>query len=58
MQAVAIWLTGIPGSGKTTLANLLKDYFQKKNIPAIVLDGDEMRKTISKDLKFSQIHPF
>ena len=53
MQAAAIWLTGIPASGKTTISNLLKDYFQKKNIPAIILDGDEIRKTISKDLGFS-----
>ena len=53
MQAVAIWLTGIPGSGKTTISILLKDYFQKKNMPSIILDGDEIRKTISKDLGFS-----
>src|SRR5690348_12491074 len=49
----AIWLTGIPGSGKTTISNLLKDYLQKKNMPVIILDGDEIRKTVSKDLGFS-----
>lgn len=49
----AIWLTGIPASGKTTISILLKDYLQKKNMPAIILDGDEIRKTISKDLGFS-----
>src|SRR5690348_7795835 len=49
----AIWITGIPGSGKTTISNLLKDYLQKKNIPVIILDGDEIRKTVSKDLGFS-----
>lgn len=53
MQAAAIWLTGIPASGKTTISLLLKDYLQKKNIPAIILDGDEIRKTVSKDLGFS-----
>jgi len=53
MQAAAIWLTGIPGSGKTTISILLKDYLQKQNIPVIILDGDEIRKTISKDLGFS-----
>ena len=53
MQAAAIWLTGIPASGKTTISILLKDYLQKKNMPAIILDGDEIRKTISKDLGFS-----
>ncbi len=52
MQA-AIWLTGIPASGKTTISILLKDYLQKKNLPVIILDGDEIRKTVSKDLGFS-----
>ena len=51
--SMAIWLTGIPGSGKTTISILLKDYLQKKNIPVIILDGDEIRKTVSKDLGFS-----
>ena len=53
MQAAAVWLTGIPGSGKTTMSNLLKEYLQKKSIPVIILDGDEIRKTVSKDLGFS-----
>jgi len=53
MQAAAIWLTGIPASGKTTISILLKDHLQKQNMPAIILDGDEIRKTISKDLGFS-----
>ena len=53
MHATAIWLTGIPASGKSTISILLKDYLQKKNMPAIILDGDEIRKTVSKDLGFS-----
>lgn len=53
MQATAIWLTGIPASGKTTISILLKDYLQKNNMPVIILDGDEIRKTVSKDLGFS-----
>src|SRR5574340_521225 len=53
MKATAIWLTGIPASGKTTISILLKDYLQKQNIPTIILDGDEIRKTVSKDLGFS-----
>jgi len=53
MQAAAIWLTGIPASGKTTISILLRDYLQKKNMPVIILDGDEIRKTVSKDLGFS-----
>ena len=53
MQAPVIWLTGIPGSGKTTLALELKNYFNKKSLPSDILDGDEIRKTLSKDLGFS-----
>jgi len=53
MNSPVLWLTGIPGSGKTTLAMELKQFYQKKNIPVEILDGDEIRKTLSKDLGFS-----
>ncbi len=53
MFTPVIWLTGIPGSGKTTLAIELKKYFDTKNVSADILDGDEIRKTLSKDLGFS-----
>lgn len=53
MIASVIWLTGIPGSGKTTLSLELKNYFSKKGLPVDILDGDEIRKTLSKDLGFS-----
>ena len=48
-----IWLTGIPGSGKTTLALELKKFYDQKGLPIDILDGDEVRKTLSKDLGFS-----
>ena len=54
MQGSVIWITGIPASGKTTIANLLKDYYQKHNLQADILDGDELRKTLSSDLGFSE----
>lgn len=54
MDAAVIWITGIPASGKSTIANLLKDYYQKNNLPADILDGDELRKTLSADLGFSE----
>ena len=53
MQTPVIWITGIPASGKTTIAKLLKEYYQKNNLQADILDGDELRKTLSKDLGFS-----
>jgi len=54
MKAPVIWLTGIPGSGKTTLAEELKKFYEQKKISVEILDGDEIRKTLSKDLGFSQ----
>jgi len=48
-----MWLTGIPGSGKTTLALGLQKFYQQKGLPIEILDGDEIRKTLSKDLGFS-----
>ena len=53
MQAPVIWLTGIPASGKTTLATELKKYYDQNSHPCDILDGDEIRKTLSKDLGFS-----
>ena len=53
MKAPVIWLTGIPGSGKTTLAIELQKYYQQNGLPVAILDGDEIRKTLSKDLGFS-----
>lgn len=49
----AIWLTGLPGSGKTTIANMLGEYFKSINKKFYILDGDNIRTTISKDLGFS-----
>ncbi len=53
MQPSAIWITGLPASGKTTIAGLLQNHLKEKNIRVIILDGDEIRKTLSKDLGFS-----
>ena len=53
MKAPVLWLTGIPASVKTTLALGLQQFFQQKGITVESLDGDEIRKTLSKDLGFS-----
>ncbi len=53
-KAVVVWLTGLPCSGKTTLAREIEAYLDKKNLPVQVLDGDVVRETICKDLGFSK----
>jgi len=47
-------LTGLPGSGKTTIARQLEPELRKLGWPVEVLDGDEIRQNLSKGLGFSR----
>lgn len=49
-----IWLTGLSGSGKTTLAVQLEHYLFQKNYKVYVLDGDNVRNGLNRDLLFSK----
>ena len=48
-----IWLTGLSGSGKSTIANELELHLEKMGIKTYVLDGDNVRMGLNKDLGFS-----
>lgn len=48
-----IWFTGLSGSGKSTLANLLEKELHILKISTFVLDGDNIRHSLNKDLTFS-----
>lgn len=48
-----IWLTGLPCSGKTTLAVALKKELDKNGYKTVHLDGDVVRAGVNKDLGFS-----
>ena len=48
-----IWLTGLSGSGKSTLAFALERYLMSHGRACFVLDGDNMRHGLNKDLDFS-----
>jgi len=49
-----IWFTGLPASGKTTLAKELQKKFSEWFLPYFVLDADEFRSIITTDLGFSK----
>ena len=51
----AIWLTGISGSGKSTIANFLEKELHKRGLRTYILDGDNLRHGLNKDLGFSDI---
>jgi adenylylsulfate kinase len=49
-----IQLTGLSGAGKTTIALLTKQLLESDGMKVTVIDGDEYRKTLCKDLGFSK----
>ncbi len=53
-QAKVIWLTGLSGSGKTTIAIGVERALQKRGLLTQVLDGDNIRTGINKNLGFSE----
>lgn len=50
-KGCVIWLTGLPGAGKTTLARLVEKELSEKH-PAEVLDGDDVRKTLTAEFRY------
>lgn len=49
-----VWITGLPAAGKTTLAKRARGLCGVANVPAVVLDGDEVRAGLSKTLSFTE----
>ena len=49
-----IWLTGLSGAGKSTIANELDKLLYSKKKHSYILDGDNIRSGLSKDLGFSE----
>jgi adenylylsulfate kinase len=47
------WMTGLSGSGKSTIANALQNELFQKGYQVYVLDGDNIRSGLNKDLDFS-----
>ena len=52
-KSYLLWFTGLSGSGKSTLANLVEVALHEQNKATYVLDGDNIRRGINKDLTFA-----
>jgi bifunctional enzyme CysN/CysC len=52
-RGATIWLTGLSGSGKSTIAAALERALVTRGIPAYMLDGDNLRHGLNGDLGFS-----
>ncbi len=48
IKPCVIWLTGLSGAGKSTIANELIRNFEKNSIPYVLLDGDQIRRVIKE----------
>ncbi|MBI4340534.1 MAG: adenylyl-sulfate kinase [Chloroflexi bacterium] len=53
-RGVTIWLTGLSGAGKSTIADRLAEYLRRAGKRVEVLDGDVVRTNLSKGLGFSK----
>lgn len=53
-KSICIWMTGLSGSGKSTIAEGLEKKLHQNGILSMVLDGDNIRSGINKNLSFSE----
>ncbi len=54
MKGFVVWMTGLSGAGKSTIAGRLTEELRRLGRPPEVLDGDEVRTHLSKGLGFSK----
>ncbi|KAA3661154.1 MAG: adenylyl-sulfate kinase [Chloroflexi bacterium] len=48
-----IWLTGLPASGKTSLAHAIQEQLLKQHVPSVILDSDELREKFTPKPAFT-----
>lgn len=54
-QARCLWFTGLSGSGKSTIANLLEKRLHAEGKHTYILDGDNIRHGLNRDLGFTEV---
>lgn len=55
-KGILIWFTGLPGAGKSTLSRELEYILYKQGVRTYLLDGDNIRHGLCKDLGFAPEH--
>lgn len=53
-RGFTLWFTGLPCSGKTTISEIVGKELRDRDLNVEMLDGDELRRNLSKDLGFSK----
>ena len=53
-RAVVVWMVGLSGSGKSTLAMALEEALHRQSRLCFIIDGDNLRSGLNKDLGFSE----
>ena len=54
-EGFVLWLTGLSGSGKSALATLVAEKLRETRKYVEILDGDVVRKSLTKDLGFTEV---
>ena len=53
-KPVILWMTGLSGSGKSTIANAVEGQLKQNGFHTFLLDGDNIRHGLNKDLGFTE----
>lgn len=54
MPAFAVWITGLPASGKSTLTTAVKSQLAARGVDVAVLESDELRKVFTPDARYDE----
>lgn len=54
-HGATVWFTGLPGSGKSTIATAVEELLVRSGHPAFLLDGDNLRHGLNGDLGFDEV---
>jgi bifunctional enzyme CysN/CysC len=52
-QGKVVWFTGLSGSGNSTIANVLEQRLHQRGVLTYILDGDNVRQGLNRDLGFT-----